>query len=254
MFSTFNFGNHRLQTIDILKSHNASKKWVVFIHGGAWRDPANTSHDGHKLLFSLVKDIEDISAASLNYRLSPEVVHPVHILDVIAGLEFLVKNYPVDEIVLVGHSAGAFLALQVLILATMYPEITSKIKVIIGVEGLYDLRSTVEEDASYEDFVALAFGKDKDEWDLASPCSGEFLFVNDERLESPNEVAFPGGSIVIVHSPDDELLSDKFQPVVARNALIQSRRPPTVHSETARGGHNEVLQVPELVTIVKKYL
>lgn len=111
--------------------------WLVYIHGGAWRDPAIDSSSftpsATKILSSLfqrssspIKKLAGI--ASINYRLSPypnhptspsdptddsrTAQHPDHIADVLTAIAHLEKYYGMKSYVLAGHSCGATLALQ----------------------------------------------------------------------------------------------------------------------------------------------
>ena len=120
-YETTNDCNHALQTLDLYYDHLPDQKtfWIVFIHGGAWRDPNNDSIDGKHLLEALpvmykTNAGEDLmlAGASLNYRLSPEVTHPCHVDDVLAGLSMLAARFEMTRFALVGHSAGATLAFQ----------------------------------------------------------------------------------------------------------------------------------------------
>jgi kynurenine formamidase len=126
------------------------------------RDPQQTFADGDPFFESLLAKNPPFSCASVNYRLSPDVQHPAHQLDVIASLKFLKQEYGMDEFILIGHSAGACLAFQ-------SAEHVSTCRAIIGIEGIYDLRDLVQEYPNYEDFVESAFGKDKGLWATASP-------------------------------------------------------------------------------------
>lgn len=69
---------------------------------------------------ALASEEKGIAVALVGYRLStqdtPSVKHPDHITDVYAALTFLVKNdsayaYDSTQLVLVGHSVGAWMAL-----------------------------------------------------------------------------------------------------------------------------------------------
>ncbi|KAI1117207.1 alpha/beta-hydrolase [Nemania sp. NC0429] len=133
------------------------KYWVVYIHGGAWRDPRVTHEDFtpsiDQILLSTpppgltsVNDDDDGSGgatggiagfASIDYRLSPHpqfpqdpattpadqyrgARHPDHLDDVRSALVFLQRTYGFGgNYVLIGHSAGSSLAFQ--LLATSSP-------------------------------------------------------------------------------------------------------------------------------------
>lgn len=133
--------------------------FVVYIHGGAWSDPDQDKAEGHVLLNHLVsshikKDFK-IACASLNYRLSlpgSRVQHPDHLNDVRQALQFLKGNYDLRKCLLIGHSAGATLAVQA------FHEFRREILGLILFNGIYDLTELVDEYPSYNGFVSAAFG------------------------------------------------------------------------------------------------
>ncbi|KAL1836699.1 hypothetical protein VTJ49DRAFT_4758 [Mycothermus thermophilus] len=150
--------------------------WIVYIHGGAWRDPAidSTSFSpAATLLLSRGTTTSSPTIAglvSLNYRLSPhpshpapsdparQAAHPDHITDVLTGLAFLHRLLasthssanPIQWI-LAGHSCGATLAFQAVASPSRWglplpppppqpqPLHFPKPTALIGFEGLYDL-------------------------------------------------------------------------------------------------------------------
>ena len=168
------------------------RRWVIFLHGGAWRDPTVTSAcfsaAAIKLLRRQLRLDSDIAGpslglglASLNYRLSPHpnyppapgegddpsrvARHPDHIADVLTGLAFLQRlgggGMAAPSYVLAGHSCGATLAFQ----AVMDParwglgdEARAVVKpaVVVGLNGLYDLAGFVARPpAGYEGLRAV---------------------------------------------------------------------------------------------------
>ncbi|KAM0703105.1 hypothetical protein Q7P35_009803 [Cladosporium inversicolor] len=116
--------------------NDPARLFLVYIHGGAWRDPAIpassfASTEKH-LLSNATPGIKDrISGiASINYRLSAYPAHPTnpsnphdparnarhpdHINDVLKAILYLQEKYNFgNRYVLIGHSCGATLALQV---------------------------------------------------------------------------------------------------------------------------------------------
>ncbi|KAI9737269.1 MAG: hypothetical protein M1818_005802 [Claussenomyces sp. TS43310] len=135
------YGSHDLQTLSVwhLPTPTTSEPkderyWIIFIHGGAWRDPAITSASFEPtlrhLLASPTTAAHTRGLASLNYRLSAHpahpqdpaqtprhalrnATHPAHIRDVRAALSFLQRRHGLGaRYLLVGHSCGATLALQ----------------------------------------------------------------------------------------------------------------------------------------------
>ncbi|KAI0139437.1 alpha/beta-hydrolase [Hypoxylon sp. NC0597] len=146
-YSVEQYGSHELQRVGVwdldLADHTKTKYWIVYIHGGAWRDPRITHETFAPLITRLVNinsdDDDDASSsspiaafASVDYRLSPHpdfpqdpaatppeqlrnARHPDHLNDVRAALAFLQRRYGfADRYVLLGHSAGGTLAYQLL--------------------------------------------------------------------------------------------------------------------------------------------
>lgn len=161
--------------------HNGAP-YLVYIHGGAWRDPAI---DSSSFNASAIKILSSLSCqpfeqrkqklagiASINYRLSPYPSHPTdpsdptdpdrnarhpdHIADVLTALGFLQKRFGVKEYILAGHSCGATLALQACMddkRWDIYGGIrdgwggvfnVTKPRTVVGFNGLYDLAGFVE--------------------------------------------------------------------------------------------------------------
>ncbi|MBN1881481.1 MAG: alpha/beta hydrolase [Deltaproteobacteria bacterium] len=84
---------------------------VVFIHGGSWQIGDKT-RVGDKAVYFTENGFVFVS---VNYRLSPEVIHPVHIQDVARAVAWVYRNIDEyggdpDRFFLMGHSAGAHLA------------------------------------------------------------------------------------------------------------------------------------------------
>jgi arylformamidase len=84
---------------------------IVYVHGGAWA--YGDKEDVH--LKPEWAERNDWLFISVNYRLSPDVKHPAHAQDVAEALAFIKKYALVwggdpEQIVLIGHSAGAQIA------------------------------------------------------------------------------------------------------------------------------------------------
>ncbi|CCH42328.1 putative kynurenine formamidase [Wickerhamomyces ciferrii] len=171
----------------ILNYGSDSTSHLIFIHGGAWRDPNNTHHDIDQLLKYLP---QNISIWSIDYRLSPQVKHPVHEQDVILALEKIhqlieEKHGSIEgrKISLMGHSAGVSLALRTF---DQVPKL--KINKLILLDGIYDLTKLIEEYPDYQGFVNEAFDNYQD-----------VSFLTSDQLNNVN--------IHVFQSYNDELLS-----------------------------------------------
>ncbi|OAL50824.1 hypothetical protein IQ07DRAFT_680167 [Pyrenochaeta sp. DS3sAY3a] len=132
----------RLQTLDVWlprpieQSDPNTTYWIIYIHGGAWRDPAQTSLTVLPTLSHLFGNTSTYAPvhphiagiASLNYRLSAYETHPTdpsrpddaernashpqHVRDCVRALRYLRKRYGVKRWIGVGHSCGATLLAQ----------------------------------------------------------------------------------------------------------------------------------------------
>lgn len=164
----YSVSNDPLQTLDLwLPSSISGPEPVIFciyLHGGAWTDPDQDATEGWPLLDYLHRqqtiDGVKIACASINYRLSTTgsgVRHPVHMNDVLKALTFLKQHYDLQNCVLVGHSAGATLAVQV------FESFRRDIMAMILFNGIYDLNSLVKEYPEYNSFVSAAFGDRNEE-------------------------------------------------------------------------------------------
>lgn len=125
--------------------------------------------------------------ASLDYRLSGAneqprpVQHPEHVEDIASGLALLAEKHGLndDNYVLIGQSAGATLAFQLIMGQgkAAAPEAPLP-AAILGVSGLYDLVGIDNRfKGTYAGFITPAFGPDKDAWKKASPGTYEGKFA-----------------------------------------------------------------------------
>lgn len=210
--------------------NDPNRLFIIYIHGGAWRDPlidsSSISQTQHHLLQNATPNLQtSISGiATLNYRLSPYPSHPTHpssphdpsrtashpdhITDVLRAILHLQETYAFGpRYVLVGHSCGATLALQVAMKrywgaqyeSTFALELNVEPPVaIVAVEGIYDIPALVEQNAAqpaYRDLVVNAFGSDRGAWEGASPVRGVY------------GESWPEGRLAfVVHSEADELV------------------------------------------------
>ena len=113
-----------------------------------------------------------------------------------------------DDYLLVGHSAGATLAFQLLMEPTIPappspssgPDVTTPLPAaILGVSGIYDLVGIDERNEGYSGFLASAFGSDKKAWADISPAR----FTHGFNKQWPN-----GKLSVLAWSPEDTLIDE----------------------------------------------
>ena len=127
------YGDHVLQKFDYCKSSSA-KPAIILLHGGFWRSLDKAVMDWHvKQLFE-----NGITVYNVNYPLCPEV-SLTNLLDYLhASLEKILKFNLVHEdnpnIVLMGHSAGAHLAMHL----AQSPIWQNNLIGIIALSGIFD--------------------------------------------------------------------------------------------------------------------
>ncbi|KAF7948001.1 hypothetical protein EAE96_009069 [Botrytis aclada] len=219
-------------------STTPSKIWVIYIHGGAWRDPLVTSSSFIPTINCLVaSSIESkvASFASINYRLSSHpsfpqdsssvprheyrnAKHPDHIQDICSALSYLQSEHSIeDQYLLVGHSCGATLAMQIsmgkeYLHSCGIPDEQLNFKFpryVLGVAGIYDLRLLRDTNPhpAYNEFLTQAFGSDEKIWDEASPAK----FSNFEEFGKSRKI------LAFATSPDDELVDEIQIDVMGKN-------------------------------------
>ncbi|PBP22890.1 hypothetical protein BUE80_DR006241 [Diplocarpon rosae] len=195
----FRYGDHELQRLTVYHHfgrdavQDGRGLFIIYIHGGAWRDPSITEKSFYptiRALYSTTSQRELMNKhvtgiASISYRLSAhpdhpqdptipaterrDAQHPEHLQDVVASISFLQAKYGFgSRYLLVGHSCGATLAFQ-----SLNPE------VIVGVAGIYDLRLLrySHSHPAYQEFIVGAFGDDEKAWDSASPANFHLMDV-----------------------------------------------------------------------------
>ncbi|KAJ5684662.1 uncharacterized protein N7477_001007 [Penicillium maclennaniae] len=234
---TVTYGRHSvLQTISITSLESRKDAyWVIYIHGGAWRDPTVTSESFDKAEAILRASNLPISGfASISYRLSPHprfpqnppttspyesrnAKHPDHIRDVEAALAFLQNTYGFGPREM-AHNPDAEGGTGVEAVSTtpepLPPRLRAKPTAIVGVAGIYDLRRLVDTHRSipaYREFVEGAFGPDDMVWDAVSPAQ----MIGSRGVEGGWKT---GRLVVLAQSPDDELV-DMGQREAMQDAL-----------------------------------
>lgn len=213
-------GRHELQKLWIRDrpESRAGGRWLVIIHGGLWRDPRVTRRNAHHMMETLGSFPPFHGAASLDYRISPEVKHPEHYNDVADQMRYLTAVYKPEHIVLIGHSAGAFLAAQI-------AQNFEPIELCIGIEGIYDLHSFVEELPDYKPAIDDAFGTDTAHWPRLkkSRAGSSYILIQsseDEHLSFRQTESFAkqtgATTIFLTHGRHDEV----FETMDLRNHLL----------------------------------
>eukprot|EP00002_Diphylleia_rotans_P033789 TRINITY_DN7219_c0_g1_i1.p1 TRINITY_DN7219_c0_g1~~TRINITY_DN7219_c0_g1_i1.p1 ORF type:complete len:266 (+),score=59.80 TRINITY_DN7219_c0_g1_i1:58-855(+) len=219
---------------------------VVFIHGGAWvhRDMNMFRHVGRGFAE------RGIACACINYRLSSgenPVVHPTHTRDCADAVAWIYSHgekygYDANKLYVSGHSAGAhmtgMIALDPTILKERHAESWAAIKGHIGLSGIYDIDEMVKEYPTYADmFVKIAFPGDAAYWKASSPVSHAVVGAK---------------CWLILHSPIDELLSEK-QPQIFLSHL-QSLGIEPRYFNGFQDKHFEILENPTMFQEVVSFI
>ena len=134
------YGLKSRQRMDLyLTDARPAKALILFVHGGAW------SH-GDKNAYTFVGEAfarYGYDVAILNYHLAPEHIFPSYIDDLAVALQHLEQHQQkyglsTENIVLMGHSAGAFNITSLIYHPQNYPlKLRENIKAIVGIAGPY---------------------------------------------------------------------------------------------------------------------
>lgn len=275
---------HYLQTVDIWvpkDAHGPSSPasdhvphrdgpWIIYIHGGAWRDPLvdSSSFEATALKLLSAQDSPIAGIASLNYPLSSHpkhpthpsppqgpskpvdvartVKHPDHIISVLSAISFLQDELGVaHNYVLSGHSCGATLAFQVVMNENRWIKAAAsgvtiprvkKPGVIVGLNGLYDLAS----------FINNPPGSHKE----LQPLYIDFTkgaFGNDEQVWKaicPTSIddwtaEWPEGRVVVVVQSKEDGLVPYSQTKLMKEHLKRTSKVNVIEME-AGGDHNDL--------------
>ncbi|KAI0834716.1 alpha/beta-hydrolase [Hypoxylon sp. FL0890] len=281
-YSVLQYGSHELQRVGVWGldvDEIKAKYWIVYIHGGAWRDPRVTHETFAPIITRVIESDDDSRStiagfASIDYRLSPHpdfpqdpattspeklriAKHPDHLDDVRAALAFLQQRYGFgDRYVLVGHSAGGTLAYQLLATA---PLLDSKARekeggkaelphAVFGFEGIYDLAGlNARVGGSYAGFLTDAFGTPEN-WDAASPMKYTGRYA--DRFT---------GLAVLGQSPDDELvdepeadgMAERLRGDLDAEKLLLVKDLEGTHDETWQNGTGVARTVLRILTILQ---
>lgn len=109
------FGADARQTLDAYAataSCTGGCPVLVWVHGGGWRHGDKSMRGARNIAATWTA--AGVTVVTLNYRLTPDVVHPAHIQDVAAGVAWTKRNIArfggnPDRLFIMGHSAGAHL-------------------------------------------------------------------------------------------------------------------------------------------------
>ncbi|KAM0230916.1 hypothetical protein ACHAPO_008972 [Fusarium lateritium] len=272
--------NHTLPAPDFVPGDQGP--WVIYIHGGAWRDPLVDSSSFEAAALKLLGDKESpISGiVSINYPLSSHPNHPTHpspprdptqpvdiartakhpdhIAAVLSAIAYLQNELGIaHDYVLSGHSCGATLTFQTVMnpdrwgpaAGSMPIPKVKKPKVIAPLNGLYDLVTFINNPPeSHKKLQPLYVDFTKnafgdDETVWRDICP---TIVSDWSEEWPE-----GKVVVIAQSKNDGLVpysqTDLMKEHLKKNSKLEVIEMP------ATGDHNDLWkQADEIVEIMKR--
>ncbi|WQF89868.1 Putative alpha/Beta hydrolase [Colletotrichum destructivum] len=254
--TTYQYGPNVLQTYDVYipsasanETIAAKKHWLVWIHGGFYRDFAQNSTGINAAIASLEANSSDVLAtqvagiASLNYRLSalpgvqpnntpPNELQnarwPDHLTDAVAALKDLNEHYPIDgNYVLSGHSVGAqisfFAALE-----TLNDPSVPKPAVVLGISGIYDYPQLHVTHPSYDSLVLNAMRQD------------QLVEASPAKVDAGRYAALDVEAFVLAHSRDDGLVPwDQLEAIEATLDSLPELESKT-HVVELQGAHNDI--------------
>ncbi len=173
------YGDDSKQKLDVYSgighSDAAGFPVVIWVHGGGWRHGDKSNRSGMNLCQRWASAGQVI--VNLNYRLTPDVVHPAHVQDVAAAIAWVHKNIAKyggnpKKVFLLGHSAGAHLVALVatnpryLAAHDLIPK--SAIAGVMPIDtASFDLNST--RTLAVRKMISDAFGNDRETLMDASP-------------------------------------------------------------------------------------
>jgi len=155
----------------------APRPVLLFIHGGGWT-LGDKKRIEHKVELALRNGWVYVS---INYRLSPRVKHPEHARDAAAAIAYIHEHATEfggdpDNIVIMGHSAGAHIAAIVACdedLLEEYNMAPSDLKGVVLLDGAgYDIPNQMKSPllrGTSRKMYESAFGTDPTLWAKASP-------------------------------------------------------------------------------------
>ncbi|KAJ3131196.1 Kynurenine formamidase [Physocladia obscura] len=270
--------------------------FLIFIHGGAWR--AGKPSDYRNLAHQFVG--RGFGVAAVGYRLSTKtssqetapISHPAHVIDVAAGVAWLIAHciepgkvvdskgagkvmrlWNPKNWFIAGHSAGAQLgsllslnsnyiqkSLANLLQNSAEPSLSTwrdRFRGYIGVEGIYDIPLLVATYPSYRDwFISNAFGKEGDaRWIDGSPVLTQLV---DTDFSASHLVIFSknDGLVDIAQSQRwvDRLKKIAKNDVAKINGTSDTKWTVDEEFDSILSNHDDVLADPLFFEIVKNWI
>lgn len=195
LFADLSYGTHERQIFDLYKSNvpRSDRALIVFVYGGTWSR-------GKKEDYLFVAETfaqEGFDVAILDYRLAPEFIFPTYVDDFVLALDYLYDEQKrldicTDQLILMGHSAGAFNIMSAVYHPTTYSlKCRSQIKVIIGMAGPYHfdylgkdyLERAFDTNVSYQKVMPYYFIEKNDINHVLILASKDFLVATSNTFD-----------------------------------------------------------------------
>ena len=141
LVSNLAYGLKARQRLDLYRAKHPlpQRPLIVFVHGGAWQH-------GDKKDYVFVGEAftrEGYDVAILNYHLAPQHIFPSYVDDLTLALNYLYLQQQklqisTHQLILMGHSAGAFNIMSAIYHPTPYKLLCrAQIRAIVGLAGPY---------------------------------------------------------------------------------------------------------------------
>jgi acetyl esterase/lipase len=200
---------------------------VINIHGGYWNALNSLDHAGPLCAALTAKGV---ATANLEYRRvgNDGGVWPGPFTDVCAAYGFLVRNsrrykLDIERMIVMGHSAGAQLALC---LAAHEPEVT----LVVSLAGVVDMRRACQLHLGDDAVVAFLGG-------TPAEVPGNY------READPMQLTIPRARQWLIHGSADELVPPKFSRdyVAAKQNRVDGKKEDVHLFEIPGAGHFDVI-------------
>lgn len=176
------YGNDARQNLDVYPSSVSCAGGcpvLIWVHGGGWRNGDKAMRNARNIAAAWTG--AGVTVVSLNYRLTPDVMHPAHVQDVASGIVWTKQHIAAyggnpSRLFLMGHSAGAHL---VALVATDPQYLgsygLSPARVLSGVFPIdgasYELNDRRKNERLVRNMIDNAFGTDPAVLTAASPIN-----------------------------------------------------------------------------------
>ena len=192
-YATHTKSDPKLNMLNVyMPKKGSNSPMVIWVHGGSWAfgDKDNVLYKAEYFT------ARGYVFVSINYRLSPDVKHPVTAQDVADAVVWLHENalhYSADpeKIFMIGHSAGADLAALVSIDEKYLKKSGGSLSILDGVVLLdgtgYDISQLMKNAGNkMKEWYTESVGQTKKDWDQASSVN----FIKPENNIPPFLIAY----------------------------------------------------------------